>query len=140
MATLSNDSALALIQAAGRSAREIGKPFSITVVDRSGLVLAASRMDGAALTTLSLSRDKAVTALAVSAGTGAWQGRLIETFGAAGPALFAAASPELVPLPGGVPIVVGGQIVGSIGVSGGVADEDVAVARSALASVESGLS
>ena len=40
-----------------------------------------------------------------------------------------------VPIEGGVPIVVGGKIIGAIGVSGGTSDQDGVVAAAALATL-----
>ncbi|MFM5948939.1 MAG: heme-binding protein [Novosphingobium sp.] len=41
-------------------------------------------------------------------------------------------SDEVLAIGGGVPIVVNGQIVGALGVSGGTAAEDAAVANAAV--------
>lgn len=111
--SLSIDEAEAMLDAAGRAATS--RPVSIAVVDAGGALLAFRRMDGARVHTIELATQKARTAAIVGVPTAAVQ--------AAGRDICA----------GGIPVVVEGQCVGAIGVSGAVEDEDVRVACSGAA-------
>ena len=48
---------------------------------------------------------------------------------------FAALSMPITPLEGGEPIVVDGQVIGAVGVSGVKAPEDAQIARSGIAAL-----
>jgi uncharacterized protein GlcG (DUF336 family) len=51
---------------------------------------------------------------------------------------YAALAMPVVPLEGGVPIIIDGQVVGAVGVSGVKAGEDARVARAGIAALEIG--
>ena len=51
-----------LIAAAQRKAEELGKPFTVAVVDESGVLKGLLRMDNAALVSVQVAQDKAYTA------------------------------------------------------------------------------
>jgi len=114
---LSLDAAMVVAQGAFMKCRADGYRVSLTMLDSSGLVQLQVRGDGMGLHTLEHSRRKTYTALTckrTSAETAkAW---LIEgTVGAAG----------------GVPIQIGTEVIGAIGVSGapgGEKDEACALA------------
>src|SRR3954471_20250688 len=104
-----------VIAAAERRAREIGVPMFIVVVDVCGDTKAVHRMDGNALASPTLAPLKAVTANAFRTATD-----VLATNVASDPtriASFTTAGFSL--LGGGVPIVVGGAVIGAVGVGGG---------------------
>lgn len=127
---LTESAASALVAAATRHAVQHAFTASVVVVDGAGLPLASARMDGARPVTLDLAGDKAWTAASLGLPTRFLSERLDN------PKVAAIASrPRVVALPGGVPLVVKGRVVGAIGVSGGSDDQDVAAAIAALSLV-----
>ncbi len=132
--SLSLQLALRLIDAAMEKARSLKVPVYVAVVDQGGHLVAQQRMDGAILLSETLSRDKAYTAATTSMSTDRL-GQLAQP-GQPFYGLQAHQGGRVVLLGGGYPLQRNGQVVGAIGVSGGSADEDMAVAvagRDALA-------
>jgi uncharacterized protein GlcG (DUF336 family) len=119
---------------AGRSyAESEGKSFTIAIVDASGVLKSLERMDGAALVSIQVAQDKAYTAVGFGMPSGAWHDFIKDD-----PPLALGAADgidRLVIFAGGFPIVVDGEVVGAVGVSGGHYAEDAAVAEAALAAV-----
>ena len=111
------------------AARELA--LAICVVDAGGHVIAAQRMDGAALGALSLAEGKAYTAVLWGTRTGDFT----QSTQPGGPDWgWNTTDPRVVVYAGGIPLLVDGALVGGLGASGGLADEDeacvVAAARS----------
>lgn len=122
-----------LIAAAEQKAQEMGHPFVIAIVDESGVLKAFSRMDNAALLSVQVAQDKAYTAVGFGMSTDQWHDFIKDD-----PPLAAGAPSgieRLVVFGGGYPILVNGQIVGAIGVSGGHYSQDMEVARAGLAAL-----
>jgi uncharacterized protein GlcG (DUF336 family) len=120
-----------IIAAGERKASAIGVASSIAVVDAGGHLVAHARMDGAWIGSIDIAIDKAWTSRATDHATD-------ELAGAAqsGESLFGLNTTNggrLVIFGGGVPIALDGRVIGAVGVSGGSVDEDVSVARAALA-------
>lgn len=123
-----------MIEAAERKALEIGVPMVIAVVDSGGNLVAQHRMDGSLLASISISLDKAYTAVALKMPTN-------EAAAVVGPgqSLFGINTTNggrLVVFGGGFPIAEGGMMIGGFGVSGGSVDEDMIVALAGLAAVQ----
>lgn len=118
---LTHDGALKVINAACRRAEEMGVPQCIAVTDTSGQLLAFLRMDGAKFLSVRTSIRKAVTAASSRQPTGSMddQHALKLAFTTGG---------RLTNLKAGVPIVVGGELVGAVGVSSGTGEQDLEVA------------
>jgi uncharacterized protein GlcG (DUF336 family) len=128
--SVSADLARRLIAKAATRAGEIGKAFTIAIVDAGGQLKALERMDGAPLISIQIAQDKAYTAVGFGIPSGAWHDFIKDD-----PPLAAGAPTgidRLVVFGGGFPITVGGALVGGIGVSGGHYSEDADVAESAL--------
>ena len=112
-------------------AQELGVEASIVVVDESGRLAEALRMDNALWVTPEIAQAKAVTASAFRATTAELEERWKERL------LFAASIVGLGPGrflvgKGAVPIIVDGQVIGAVGVSGGIpADLDHQIAEAA---------
>ena len=112
-------------------AQELGVEAAIVVVDDSGHLAGALRMDNALWVTPEIAQAKAVTASAFRAATAE-----IEERWKARP-LFAASIVGLGPGrfligKGAVPITVDGRVIGAVGVSGGIpADLDHEIAEAA---------
>lgn len=109
---------------------EIGKSFVFTVVDAGGNVLYIQRMEDAFFTSVGIATDKAFTAAAVKKGTHVLTNIVKpenDLFG-----LNLTNNGRIVTFGGGLPIIVDGEVIGGVGVSGGSVEEDMAVAQAAL--------
>jgi uncharacterized protein GlcG (DUF336 family) len=133
-ASISTEAARRLIEAAEAKAAELGKPFVTAVVDDRGVLKAFSRMDGAPLLSVQVAQDKAYTAAGFGLPTHGWHDFIKDD------APLADGAPtgidRLVVFGGGYPLMVGEQLVGGVGVSGGHYSEDMAVAEAALAALD----
>lgn len=123
---VTREAALRAIAAAHELAAENGLAIAAAVVDSGGHVVILDRMDGAASCTIDLSIDKARTAAATMASTETWF-RTTQPGGADWGMNMALAG-RFNAMPGGIPIVIDGEVVGAIGVSGGEAVQDAACA------------
>ncbi|MEU7528290.1 heme-binding protein [Saccharothrix sp. NPDC042600] len=132
MSTLSLRDARRLLDAAVQHAEQLGVQAAIAVVDEGGHTKASARADGATFLTLSLATGKAVTAAGLGFDTSG-----LGEFLAGDPALLAGLSTQagVTVVPGGVPIVRDGAVIGAIGVSGGTGGEDEPIARAALSAL-----
>src|ERR1700733_15732553 len=125
------DKAQLVIKAAVAKAREIGQPMNIAVVDAGTNLKAFTRMDGAWLGSIDIAINKAFTAKAFDIST-----RELGQNSQPGDPFFGLNSSNhnrVMIFAGGVPLKVGGEIVGAVGVSGGSGDQDQAVAEAAAA-------
>jgi glc operon protein GlcG len=129
---LTLEGARAVLAAAQRRAEEIRIPMDIAVVDEGGHLLVFERMEGAKPSSIAISMLKARTAAMRRAPTGpAMMGDQVNLPTALG---LAIAAPDYqTPIRGGVPLVVGDEFVGAIGVSAGTEDQDFDVARAGAA-------
>ncbi len=133
--TLTLDGAKKVADAAVMEAKRLAAPGgAIVVVDDGGAVILVLRLDNTFPAAASVATGKARTAAQFRRATSIFEdaiknGRVSLT-----------AVTEMVPLQGGVPILVDGQVVGAVGVSGAASaqqDEDIAkVASVALGSGE----
>jgi uncharacterized protein GlcG (DUF336 family) len=129
--SVSAELVMELIAAAQRKAEELGKPFTVAVVDESGVLKGLLRMDNAALVSVQVAQDKAYTAVGFGIPSHTWHDFIKDD-----PPLAAGAPTgidRLVVFGGGYPIVIDGAMVGGVGVSGGHYSEDMEVAEAALA-------
>lgn len=125
---LTNEGAMNILDAAMAKAAEMGVPQCISVVDAGGHLLAFSRMDGAFVLSIDSSLMKAMTAASYGEPTG----HIPEGVDLK---LAIATQGKRVNLPGGLPIVVDGHLVGGIGVGSGAGHEDLEVANAGLAAL-----
>jgi outer membrane protein TolC len=114
--------------AAEAEARQQGFAVSIAIVDDGGHLLWLERLDGAAPISAHIAPAKARTAA-----LGRRESRLYEEMINQGRVSFLSAPDLHGMLEGGVPIVVDGQCVGAVGVSGVKSSEDAQVARAGIA-------
>ena len=131
IASLDLADARRIIAAGERKASEIGIASSIAVVDAGGHLVAQARMDGAWIGSIDIAIDKAWTARATDHATDELAG-----VAQSGEPLFGlntTNNARVVIFGGGVPVRHEGRVVGAVGASGGTVDEDVTVARAALA-------
>ena len=129
--------ARAMAQAALAKAAELGVPETVCIVDEGGYPISLERMDGARITGPQIAWNKAFTA------AGHKRSTHLFTTPPNGPALpgneafgiqlsfegrFAA-------FVGGFPIVVNGEVVGGVGLSGGNGEQDTKCGLAALAAL-----
>ena len=121
---LSLETALKIAQAAIAQCRKEGVQIAVTVVDRGGHPQAVLRDVLAMDITLPISKQKAHTALAFNSALSQMEDRFTKPF-------QVAKMDGLIVSAGGIPINIGGNILGGIGVSGapsGLTDEKCAKA------------
>lgn len=122
------ETARTIVAAAREHGRDSGfKPLTVVVLDAGGHVVAAEREDGASIGRFEIGFGKAYGALALGQGSRATMARAEQQayfVGAAGAAIGGA----LVPVPGGVLVREGEQLVGAVGITGDTSDNDEAAA------------
>ncbi|MGN6462208.1 MAG: GlcG/HbpS family heme-binding protein [Pseudolabrys sp.] len=126
---LTSAGALKIIEAGIKKAEQMKKPQCIAVVDEGGNLLAFTRMDGGKVLSIESAIRKAATAASSRGPTGGIQGDLEFR-------LAHATSGRLVNLKGGLPIIVNNITIGGIGVGSQTGEEDLEVAKAALAVIE----
>ena len=124
---------LKILEAVTNKAEELGIKINAAVVDEGANLKAFIRMDEAALLSSEIAQNKAYTAAAFGKPTHEWYPMIKDE-----PALLTGIvhTNKLVVFGGGIPLAVGGIIVGGIGVSGGTSEEDVLCAQAGLAVFE----
>jgi uncharacterized protein GlcG (DUF336 family) len=120
-----------VIAAAEKKAEEIGQPMNIAVVDEGGNLVAHERMDRAWIGSVDISINKAWTARAFDISTKdlAEQSQSGDQFFG----IHVSNRGRVMIFAGGIPLKRGGQVVGGIGVSGGLGKQDQAVAEAGAA-------
>ena len=118
------DAAKKAIAAAEAEAKKNNWPVAIAVVDSSAKLVAFLKMDNTQHASVDIALGKAVTANNFKRPTKALQDGIAQ----GGANLRLLAVPGVMPLEGGVPIVVDGKIIGAIGVSGVMSNQDAEVA------------
>jgi uncharacterized protein GlcG (DUF336 family) len=117
-------------------ARQAGIAISVAVTDSGGHLIAFERMDGGRFHTVHSATTKAVCAASNKRPTSAHgaQGQVLDAAHALGLAL--AAGPERwTAMEGGYPVIVDGECIGGVGVSGGDWATDERIAREAIESI-----
>ena len=127
---LTNEDVKRMAAAAEAEALKNAWAVTIAVVDDGGHLLALQRLDGAAPISAHIAPAKARTAA-----LGRRESRVYEEMINQGRVSFLSA-PELVGmLEGGVPVMVDGQCVVAVGVSGVKSTEDAQIARAGIAAL-----
>jgi len=117
-----------MVAAAVKQANSAGIAAVITVIDKQGSVKAMANMDGALHLAIAASKAKAYTAL-MGLGSGDLAAAMKEQLGELN---SLTSFDNIVALGGGLPIFVGNELVGAIGVGGGSKKQDVLCAKTAL--------
>ncbi|WP_315115063.1 heme-binding protein [Clostridium intestinale] len=125
---LTLDIAKKLLYKAENKAKEINVPVVIALVDDGGNLIAQHKMDDALLISVSLSLNKAYTSVATKMSTE----NLSELILPGKPLYTLENIKNITAVGGGIPIIINGNIIGAIGVSGGSVEEDILIAKSAL--------
>ncbi len=127
---LSLDDVKIIAAAAEAEAKANGWAVVIAIVDDGGHLMWLQRLDGVAPISSQIAPAKAVTAA-----LGRRESKIYEDIINAGRYSFLSAPALEGMLEGGVPIIVNGQCVGAVGVSGVKSSEDAQVAKAGIAAL-----
>lgn len=118
-----------LLDAGQQEAEANGWAVTIAVVDAGGHLLGLRRLDGAAPFSAGIATEKARNAAIGRKETQAFEDMINN-----GRTAFVSAPMQAL-LAGGVPVVLEGEVVASVGISGVKPDQDVQVAKAAVAAL-----
>lgn len=128
--SLSLAEATLILDAAQKKCQEMGIAEVLCVADPAGYPIALRRLDGGKVTSVQIAMNKAFTAAGhrrpTHQYTNAHPGG--EAFG-----IFTQHEGRFTVFVGGFPIVVDGQVVGSVAASGGNAEQDTGVCEAGIA-------
>lgn len=122
-----------LAAAAKAESRRIGVGVTLSITDENGNLLLLQKFGNAILPSLEISPKKAYTAAVLRQSTAEF-GQIAQVGGSAFGINIT--NDKLVIFGGGFPLVVKGETVGGIGVSGGSVEEDEQVAHAVLAAFD----
>lgn len=106
--------------------------MAVAIVDTAGDLVYFEKMDNTQVASTTVALDKARSAARFKRATKVFQ----DGVAAGGEGLRLLALQGAVPVEGGVPLVVGGRIVGAIGASGGTSQQDGVVAGAGAAALK----
>ena len=128
--TLTLDDVRSIAQAAENEASSHQWAVTIAIVDDGGHLLWLQRLDGAAPISAQIAPAKARTAA-----LGRRESKVYEDMINQGRYSFLSAPALEGMLEGGVPVIVEGQCIGAVGVSGVKSNEDAQIARAGIAAL-----
>ncbi|WP_434986694.1 GlcG/HbpS family heme-binding protein [Vreelandella zhaodongensis] len=128
-AVLGQADVVQVLDAAQKEADNNGWPVTIAVTDDGGHLLALRRLDNAAPFSTDVATQKAR-----SAALGRKETQVFEEMINGGRTAFLSAPLQGL-LSGGVPIIVDGNVVGAIGISGVKPDQDVQIAKAGISAI-----
>ena len=106
--------------------------MAIAIVDTNGFLVYFEKMDNTQNGSVNIAIDKARSAALFKRPTKAFQ----DVVAGGGDGLRILALQGAVPVDGGLPIIVGGKIIGAVGASGGSSAQDGQVAKAGTDSVK----
>ena len=125
---LTHAASLKMLQAGVAKAEEIGCKVSLAVADQSCRVIAFLMMDGARHFSIITTTQKAITSASQRQPTGyAPEENALSMSVRMG---------DFTNVPGGFPIVMGGEVIGAVAAGGAKIEQDVLVAKAALAALD----
>jgi len=124
------DGAKAILAAAEAEALKNKWTVAIAVVDESGNLIAFHKVDDTQVGSIDIAIGKARTAARMKRPTKALEDAV------AGGRTVMLAIDGLTPLEGGVPVVLGGRVIGAVGVSGVTSQQDAQVAQAGVAALK----
>ena len=122
------DNARKVMAAAEAEAIKNNWAVVIAILDSGGNVMMLHRLDNVQLSSIDISQGKAKTALMFKRPTKV----LDDAISSGGTGLRYLALKDIVPLEGGLPILLDGKIIGAIGVSGVLSAQDAQIARAGV--------
>ena len=130
-APISLAQAKVIMAAAEKEAAANHWPMAIAIVDSTGHLVLFQRADQTQLGSMEVSVGKAMTAVKFRRPTKVFE----DAIAGGGAGLRLTTMPGVLALEGGLPIIVGGQVIGAIGVSGMLSTQDAQVANAGLAAL-----
>jgi glc operon protein GlcG len=121
-----------VVSAAEAEAQKNNWPVVIAIVDTGGNLTMLQRLDNAQFGSVEVARQKAWSAAAFRRPTKVFQ----DAIASGGANLRLLSLPGAIPLEGGLPLVVNGQIIGAIGVSGVMSEQDAQIAQAGVDSLK----
>jgi uncharacterized protein GlcG (DUF336 family) len=125
------ENAKAVAAAALKEARANAWTMAVAVVDPHGDLVYFEKMDDAPLGSTIVSQDKARSAARFKRPTKAFQ----EMLASGGDGMRVLRIKGAVPVEGGLPVVMGGKVVGAVGLSGGTSPQDGQCAQAGISVV-----
>lgn len=125
---ITHEASMKMLAAGVAKANEIGVKISLAVVDASGQLIAFLMMDGARFFSGRATIKKAITSASQRLPTGYVEKDKVVS-------MQIRMDGDFTNMPGGYPIIVDGQVVGGMGAGGAKEEEDVIVAKAALAAL-----
>lgn len=126
---LTHRGAMLVLEAAIAAAEKRATPQCIAIVDEGCNLLAFARMDGARVLSIESATRKAMTSATTGHPTGGIPAERALL-------LAEATCGRMTNLTGGLPLLANGQIVGGIGIGSGTPEEDLEIAKAAVAAFE----
>jgi glc operon protein GlcG len=126
------DQARSVAAAADADAKTRGWPMVIAIVDTAGMLVYYQKSDGAQNASVRVSQQKAETAALYRRPTKVLQ----DAIAGGGAGLRFLSLPGASVVEGGIPLMIGGKIVGAIGISGMASDQDGVIAVSGAAALK----
>lgn len=126
---LTLDGAKNIAEAAEAEAKKNNWSMVVAIVDASGGLVLFHKADGTRPSNVEFALGKARTAARFQRAT-----KGLDSAVTAGRIQYLAA--DMLPIEGGVPIIVDGQVIGAVGVSGGAAAQDAQVASAGIAALK----
>ena len=109
------------VKAAQAKAKDLGTPITVTVVDEAGRLVLCARGDGTGFLTPETSRGKAMASVAFRRPTKAFE----ENLAKGSEFIYQLTLDGMIGSQGGIPLIVGGKLIGAIGCSGGTGPQDL---------------
>ena len=113
-------------------ARKNNWNMAVAIVDTAGDLVYFEKMDDTQIGSVQVAQSKARSAARFKRATKAFQ----DALAAGGEGLRILALDGAIPVEGGIPLVVGGKIVGAIGASGGTSQQDGVVAQAGASALK----
>jgi glc operon protein GlcG len=125
---LTEEASIKMLQAGVAKANELGCKVSLAVVDQSCRMVAFLMMDGARHFSIITTQRKAITSASQRMPTGyAPEENALS---------MAVRMGDFTNVPGGFPITVDGEVIGAVAAGGASIEQDVLVAKAALAAID----
>ena len=106
--------------------------MAVAIVDTSGTLIYYEKMDNTQTGSASVAIEKARTSSLYKRPTKAFQ----DMVAGGGAGLRILGLPSALPIEGGVPLILDDKVVGAVGVSGGISEQDGQCAQAAAASLK----
>jgi uncharacterized protein GlcG (DUF336 family) len=126
--SVSIDTAKKIAAPALAEARKNNWRMAVAIVDTSGNLVYFEKMDNTQLASSNIAVAKARSAALLKRPTKALQ----DALAAGGEGLRILGLPDATPVEGGLPLIVGGKIIGAIGVSGEMSSQDAQCAQAGV--------